>query len=484
MLYAYLPSRPATCQRRGRLSAWLLLALLPGVARGEDSAGGNPSSLRTPWSANLWLTQEYRYRTAGSPEATTASPLGEPPAERPTTDQDLRLTLDGTFLGLGEHAVGTVSAAFWRDMDGQVPRGDPALFGDVQGLAQPLFVLYALTAEWRRSTPLERLAVGRQQAAHGLPVTFDGVAVDLRFWQRRLSFFAYGGRTVHFFEADPGFLENWLAGGGVGLRLTRHLQLEVDSRYLHETVLVPGGEPGNPVNTNAYGLALTGRWEELSGKLFARGMNHRLSHLGGAFHLLLLRAGLGVDGQATVQLVPLGEIAESESPYYSMLGNSLPHLRARLETWKDFRLGEKAALALAVGTRLRQLLHDQPVRFNRNVNALYLRGDLNDLPWRGVFASVMAEWNLPGQASDPTQFFALGGAAGYLSRRVRGEAGTYFQRFKINYYRDVEELTDARTLYAMASFRVLPQIEVRGRYVLEIVDRTIHSAYLTLREDF
>jgi hypothetical protein len=289
---------------------------------------------------------------------------------------------------------------------------------------------------------------------------------------------------VHFFEAEPGFLENWLVGGGAGLRLTPHLQLEFDSRYLHETVLAPGGALGNSVHTNTYGLALTGRWEELSGKLLARGMNRTFSHLGGAFHLLVPRAAMGVDGQATAQLVPLGEIAESESPYYSMLGNSLPHLRARLETWKDFRLGEQAVLTLAVGSRMRQLLFDQPVRFNRNMNALYLRADLNDLPWKGVFASVTAEWNLPGQSSDSTTFFSLGGAAGYLSRTLRAEAGTHFQRFKINYYRDVEELVGARTGFAMLSYRVLPQLEVGGRYVLEIVDRTIHSAYLTLREDF
>jgi hypothetical protein len=464
--------------------AWLLLPLALQAAELEEAVGAKRSSLRSAWSANLWLTQEYRLRSAGAPEAASASPLGEPPAARPTRDQDLRLTLDGTFVGLGEHAEGTVSAAFWRDMDGQTPRGAPALFGDVQGLAQPLFVLYALTAEWRRSAPLDRLALGRQQSAHGLPITFDGASVDLRFWQRRLAFFAYGGRTVHFFEAEPGFLENWLVGGGGGLRLLPQIQLEFDSRYLHETILAPGGVLGKSVHTHTYGLALTGRWEDFSAKLLARGMNRAFSHLGGKFHLLVPRAGMGIDGQATAQLVPLGEIAESESPYYSMLGNSLPHLRARLETWKDFRLGEQAVLTLAAGSRTRQLLYDQPVRFNRNMNALYLRADLGDLPWKGVFASATAEWNLPSRASDSATFFALGGAAGYRSRKLRAEAGTYFQRFKINYYRDVEELADARTVFAMTSYRVLPQLEARGRYVLEIVDRPIHSVYFALREDF
>jgi hypothetical protein len=462
----------------------LLLALRPGAARGEDAAGAGPESMRAGWSADLWCTQEYRFRTAGSAGATAQSPLGGSPAESPRSDQDLRLTLDGRVTGLGERLVGTVSGALWIDLDGHVPKGEPDLFGDAQDLAQPLFVVYALTAELRRSAPLDRLALGRQQATHGLPVTFDGGALDLRFLERRLSGFLYGGRTVHFFEVLPGLFENWLFGGGAGLRLTQHLQVEVDSRYLHEIVPNASGELRNTIDTHSYGLTLAGRWDELSGKLFARGMNRFFSHVGGVFRLQVPSAALGVDGQATAQLVALGEIAESESPYYSMLGNSLPHLRARLETWKEFRAGEQASFVLAVGTRLRQLLHDPSTRFNRNMNAVYLRGDVNDLPWKGVFASITADWNLPTQATDSTYFLSLGGAAGYARGGSRFEAGTYFQRFKINYYREVEELTNARTVYVMASFHVLPQLEVRGRYLLEIVDRTIHTAYLALREDF
>jgi hypothetical protein len=440
--------------------------------------------MRDGWTADLWCTQEYRFRTAGSSGAAAESPLGEPAAQNPQSDHDLRLTLDGRVTGLGQHLMGTASAALWIDLDGHVPRGEPDYFGDAQDLAQPLFVVYALTAELRRSAPLDRLALGRQQAAHGLPVTFDGGALDLRSLERRLSGFVYGGRTVHFFEVLPGLLENWLVGGGGGLRLTQHLQVEVDSRYLHEIVPNASGQLQKAVDTHSYGITLAGRWDELSGKLVARGMNRFFSHVGGVFRLRVPRAALGVDGQATAQLVALGEIAESESPYYSMLGNSLPHLRARLETWKEFHAGEQASLALAIGTRLRQLLHDESTRFNRNMNAVYLRADVNDVPWKGVFASVTADWNLPTQASDSTYFLSLGGSVGYARAGSRFEAGSYFQRFKINYYRDAEELTNARTVYAVASFRVLPQLEVRGRYVLEIVDRTIHTTYLALREDF
>jgi hypothetical protein len=454
----------------------------PDLAWGEDSREKAPLAPKPAWTFDASLSQEYRFRSAGSAQATAAGPLESSPAPSPKSDHDLRLTLDGTISGLGERALGTISAAMWRDLDSHVPQGEPDYFGDAQDMAQPLFVLYTMTAELRRLSPVDRLAVGRQQSTHGLPVTFDGGALDLRFLQRRLSFFTYGGRTVHFFETVPGLLENWLFGGGVGLRLTPHTQVEVDSRYLHETLPEANGVLDKRVDTNSYGLTLTGRWDELSGKLFARGMNRSFSHVGGVFHWQVPSLSLGVDAQATAQLVPLGEIAESESPYYSMLGNSRPHLRARLETWKDFILGERGTLTLAVGGRARQLLRDDPSRFNRNTNAAYMRLDLKDLPWTGVFVSATAEWNLP--TYDSSSYFSVGGSTGYMSRLARLEAGTYYQQFKINYYRDVEELTSARTAYAMASWRVLPRLEVRGRYIVEIVDRTIHSVFLTLREDF
>jgi len=482
-----LSPRSGPSASAGSTLAGLTLAVLlcgPTGARADQLLDSKKAPVLAGWSASAWLTQEYRFRTAGAPEAVSATALGEPPVASPSSDQDLRLTIDGTVTGLHDRAAATLSAALWIDVDGHVPQGDPDLFGDSQGLAQPLGVIYALTAEWRRSQPLERLALGRQQAMHGLPVTFDGGALDLRFLERRLLLFAFGGHTVHFFQTEPGFFENWLASAGAGFRITPSVQLEIDSRFLHEQVLGQGGDPGATLDTNSYGATVTARWDTLQGKLFARGMNRDFSHVGGAFHLQVPNAAVGVDGQATAQLATLGEIAESESPFYSLLGNSLPHLRARLEAWKDFRLGAQGSFALAIGSRFRQLLSDQPTRFNRNMNVMYARGDLNDLPWRGAYASISAEWNLPTQPADSTRFFTVGGAAGYLSWALRAEAGTYYQRFKINYYRDVEELADARTVFAMASYRVLPPLEVRARYVLEIVDRTIHSLYLTLREDF
>jgi hypothetical protein len=346
-----------------------------------------------------------------------------------------------------------------------------------------LAVVYTAAAEWRRTGPLAGLVVGRQQSSHGLPVTFDGGAIDLRFFDRRLTLFALGGQTVHFFQTRPGFFENWLVGGGAGFRLDPNLHIEADSRFLHEIILGSAGVTGERVNTHSYGLALMGRWDDLQAKLFCRGMNRTFSHVGGTFRLRMPAAGMGIDGQATTQLVTLGEIAESESPFFAVLGNSLPFLRARLETWKEFHVGDGGVVAVAVGTRFRQLLRDQPTSFNRNMNALYARMDLTDNPFKGAFASVSVDWNMPTQPDDSTRFFTVGGSAGYTARMAKAELGTYFQRFKVNYYRDVEELTEVRTVYAMGSYRVLSHVEIRARYLVEVVDRTVQSVFLTLRED-
>jgi hypothetical protein len=474
-------SRPSTGVKAPAAGIVLLAMsiLQPRPLRANEQSDISPS--QSQWLPSLSTTQEYRWRSAGAAHYPADSPLGDA-GTGAVKDQDLRLTLDGSLISPNGHFVGTLSAALWVDLDGRNPQGQD-VFGDARGLDRYLAVIYTASAEWQHVGPVARFAVGRLQSSHGLPVTFDGGALSVHAFERRLTLFGFGGRTVHFFETLPGFWENWLISGGASLRLSDSVRVEADSRYLHETVLAAGGLPSARVNTNSYGVTVMGHGDEIRGQMFARGINRSFSHVGGNFHLQMSRAGVGVAGQVAAQLVSLGEIAESENPYFSMLGLSLPHLRARLETWKDVALGDEGALVIAVGTRIRQLLYDQPARFNRNTSAVYLRMDLNDLLHAGTFVSASAEWNMPTQPDDPTRFFTAGGSLGYASRTARIETGSYFQRFKINYYRDVEELEDARTAYVAASYRLRSQIEIRGRYVAEIVDRTIHSLYLTLRED-
>jgi hypothetical protein len=192
----------------------------------------------------------------------------------------------------------------------------------------------------------------------------------------------------------------------------------------------------------------------------------------------------GLDAQVNVQLRTLGEISENENPFYSILGPSQPNLRARLELWKDLAFGAMTVVNVRVGWRARQLLSGSESAFNRNSGAAYFQTDVNDLATKGLFLSGTVEWNYIPWYLRRYSFFTLGGSAGYAAYRARIEAGTYYQRWKINYYRDIEELQDARTVFASASVRPVPWLELRARYTLEIVDRVLQSAFFSVREDF
>ena len=423
-------------------------------------------------------------RSAQSASASPSGVLGVPPAANPKTDQDLRLTLDGQARGYHDQLQGQISAAFWYDLDGHVPAGQPDLFGETSDYQQPLIVVYALSAEWRRSLPLEYLRLGRQTSEHGLPITFDGGSLGLRLWERQLSLFGYAGRTIHFFETQPGLFENWVTCVGAGYRPSGNLRLEVDSRFEHDAVLSQDAQERDWVYAHSYGLTLSTRFEEGWARLFVRGLNRSASHAGGALRLVFPSIAAGIDAQANAQLRTLGEISENENPFYSLLGPSLPNLRTRLEVWKEIGLGQLATLDLRAGWRVRQLLRGVESPFNRNFGGVYFQTEVNNLVAKGLFAAGILEWNYVPWSLANDSFLALGGSAGYSIRRVKVEAGTYYQRWKVNYYRDVEELQYARTVYGTVAVRALPWLEVRARYTLEIVDRTIQSVFLSLREDF
>jgi hypothetical protein len=348
----------------------------------------------------------------------------------------------------------------------------------------PLFVVYALSAEWRRSLPLDYLRLGRQTSEHGLPITFDGASLGLRLWEHQLSLFGYAGRTVHFFEVQPNLFESWVACTGATYRATENLRFEADTRLEHDTVLSQDAREAVWIYANSYGLSMTSRFEDGWARLFARGLDRKPSHAGGVLHLGFPSIGAGIDAQVTAQLRTLGEISENESPFYTLLGPSLPNFRSRLELWKEIALSRMTALSLRAGWRIRQLLSGVEGPFNRNAGDLYFQAEVNNLGLRGLFATGILEWNYIPWSLTNSAFMTVGGSGGYAARRVKVEAGTYYERWKINYYRDVEELQDARTVYGMASVRPVRWLEARASYNLEIVDRAIHTVFFSLREDF
>jgi len=198
-------------------------------------------------------------------------------------------------------------------------------------------VVYALSAEWRRSLPLEYLRLGRQVSEHGLPITSTedrwpapvGTPA-LAVWLR--------GRTVHFFETQPGLFENWVTCAGAVYRPSEHIRSK-PTRASSTTRSFPG--------RTAKGLGLcpflwsdlSTRFQESWGKLFVRGLDRSASHAGRLAPRVSV-ARRGIDAQASAQLRTLAKSARTKNPFYSLLGPACPTCAP---AWKSGRRSRSAS---------------------------------------------------------------------------------------------------------------------------------------------
>ena len=452
------------------------------IAKSSDNNGA-PDEGVDGWTSDFSLLEEYRLRIA-SHALPTSGPLGELLQTNQQSDQHLRLLGDGQISGLNDHFRAVVSSALWLDLDGPSAPGAASLFATQYDNAQPWVAVYALSAEWREHKALDHVRVGRQASEHGLPLTFDGMSLGVRLLRRRLQLFGFGGKTVHFFETVPGLFENWVASTGAVLRPTSSTAFEFDTRLIREQTLNADRSQRNAITNHSYGLSAALGSENLSSKVYVRGIDRRPSHLGGAFMFENERLGLGLDARIHAQLVTLGEVVESENPFYSLLGPSLPYAQFRFESWKDFRVGRQAHWSLHLGWRGRQVVGAAEQPFNRNTGAIYLHTRLDDFVRKGLFVGGTVECNYVSYTANSDRMLTLGGSTGYGNEWVKAELGTYFQQYKIIYYQSAEELHNARTVYGSVAFEPAQWLELRARYEIDIFDMYLQSFFFSARQDF
>jgi hypothetical protein len=443
------------------------------LAAGEDSG----------YVTDVTLVEEYRLRVMSHVLPNTGT-LGASQGANQQTDQHLRLLGDFQLLGPGEHFRAVASGALWWDIDGGTGNGAASVFATQYDNAQPFVAPYTLSAEWQKDGILDHARVGRQSSEHGMPLTFDGASLGVRILERELLLFGFGGRTVHFFETKPGLFENWVASTGAVYRPTEHLALELDTRVIQEQTLNSDRSERDKITNFSYGVSGAWRSESMYSKLYARGVDRLASHVGGAYQFHDETLGFGVDARVNAQLLKLGELVESENPYFSLLGTSLPYVRFRFESWKDVALGEDANLSFHLGLRGRQLLGYEEQPFNRNTGAVYLNTRLDDVFRRGTFMGATADYNFVPKALSKEYLLTVGGYAGFNGANVSTELGTYYQQFKINYYQRAEELHNTRTVYCSVGYRLVDWLELRGRYEIDIFDRYLQSFFFSARQDF
>ncbi len=450
----------------------------PSPAASQAVAVARAAEQAAPWAFRFSAVEGYRGRLASAPTLDTALDPATLPSE---SDHDLRLSLDARLDDPSDAFSAALNMALWADVDGTVPAGDPSGLASMYDRAAPgvWFALYSLWGEYRTSGFLRAARAGRQQTLAGLPAIFDDASFRLRLVPRKLELFAFGGRTVHFFEVGTALFEDWIGSAGLSYRPTSSLRFKVDYRFEQEDTTLE-----DAAQDHTYGVEAAWRhqhWLWLRANL--RGVNDRVSQVALTGDARWEALGLGLTARAAVQPATLDQLTETEDPFFATLGRSRPYTRASVDLFKDFAT-DAGTYTLHAGWGQRLLLDGPPGPFNRNYGRVYLMADAMDLGVKGLFASASAEYHFAGRLDADTGLLTAGGSLGWRNDALRVEGGTYYQRVKYDYFQDVREVTDVRTVYASARWKPVRWLGVRARYELEIYDRTVHTLNFSLSQSF
>jgi hypothetical protein len=461
----------------GFAQGWAEETASPVSAAPAAVVSSNDSS--SSWQVSGGITEEYRGRLAVTPSASDGS--GNTILPQDESDHDLRLLLDSEVLSPMDAFAANCSLGLWWDVDKAPAAGVPTALGSIYDGAHPAqdlwFDVYALSAEVRSDHGLKLLRGGRQVSDHGLPITFDGVSLRFNSGLPWLDVFAFGGRTVHFFEVGSSFFEDWIGSAGLALKPWSKARMEIDYRLYQESLFQKGQAARIDQMDHSYGLLLRTQGPDwLWLKLSLRGIDQNLAHTGIGAKLEWPELLLGVNLNLNAQWVELGELNEQEDPFFAILGPSQPHLRWKLDLWKSFE-ASWAMVGLHLGGNGRRLLKGDSVPFNRNFGRAYLLLEARDLGAKGVFVSAAVEGHyVLAEGGNKADWVVTGAAsAGYEGAWFKGEAGTSYQRYRYDYYRTVGELSDVRSYYAQVAVQPWQGIRLRARYEFEWLDRYLHT---------
>jgi hypothetical protein len=463
------------------LSPWLIsmLVCLAQASRAGENQPDEPAveAVAAAWSGWLTALEEYRFRATRVLDTSAGRELlGD---ER---DHDLRLFLDGGLTSPSGAFGAGLAAALWLDADGGQPRGEATSLAGQFDHRRPWWDVYSAWAEYRSDGVLRLVRGGRQVSEQGEPLTFDGLSVLVRAAGPLLDLFAYGGRTVHFFETQAGLFEDWLASAGLVVRPLEGLRLELDYRFQLEDILTSTLTDKSREIDHGYGLSLAyARGDWLRARVHLRGLDDQVARAGLAVHLFQPDWLFGLRVRLDAQPSALARIAEAHDPFHALLGPSQPHLRWRLEATKDFETGA-GRYGLQAGFTGRHLLAGEAGPFNRESGHVYLAASAHDPGLRGLYASLSLEehFTFPGTGTGQDHHLAVGGLLGYRLPWLEAEAGSFYQRVKVDYFATPREVLDVRTVYGSLGLRVFSWLQVRARYEYEWTDRDVHTLTLAL----
>lgn len=478
------PQAPQKMARQGAQIIWPALVLLsllwPTSALHAEAASDSqqhkslvdaPVTTENAYELYFVSTEQARLRAALSPDE---------------TDIDARVFINaGAEESSGRFSLNT-ALGIWADLD-TVPAKDQATslreIHDSQNSALWLDV-YSLQAQYKGQGLLRSARLGRVVVDHGLPRNIDGGEVELQVLSHWLGLYAYGGRSVHFFEAEAGMFEDWVGAVGLRSRPLRDLLLEVETELQREDTTEEKGL--TELGYSAQVWYRLDRW--LDARAYLRGIDDKLSHTGGALRLRWPQMGLGAELRLRSQLIELNALSESEDPYFAILGKAEPFVRTRLDAWKSLTtsFGE---YALHFGLEARQLIKAEATHFNRNFAYAYSALSAQDIVVKGPYARIAVERqavsddfaasNLSGHG-----FWTMSGQVGYAKGALAAELGSRFDAYKYTYYHSVDEQQNVQSYFASLNYKFNDKYSLRGRYLYEHFAWDVHSFTLSFVQVF
>ncbi len=434
-----------------------------------------------PWQINFSALEQYRFRASSRPLKDSGDPLLDASPVGSESDHLFRLSFDGDVRNPDETFGVELSLGLWVTLSRSDSIDQPTVLSSMYDYRNPWWDVFTLYAEYTPGTWIRLLRAGRQTSEHGPPLNFDGASALFAIPKNPITVFVFGGRTAHFFDPQSTQFENWLASAGVGYKPFSFLRLELDYRFLKEDVLTYAAVDRSKIIDHSYGLT---SWIQvldaaIRAKAQLRGINDQLSNAGLSGQWISEEGSMGVNLGFEAQPITLREINEAEDPFYSLLGDSLPNFRYKLDFWKNF--DQKTwTFGFEVGLNGRQLLRGEEGPFNRNTGRAYVMVDEKDLLLRGLYVQVGGEGDYRMVGGD--WILSVFGSLGYERERLKGELGTYYQRYKYDYFQNPQEIADVRTYYLSFSYAILKWLGVKVQYEFERFDRDLHTVILSLRQ--
>lgn len=471
---------------------WWWLSVMPIPVMSADTTSENETGLSADidgapaddaveWHFSGTASEEYRFRRANN--LVLGDNLETPDSEN---DQDLKLFLAGNLWESTDRFNADFAMSVWYDLDGGPEIGEPTSFGSVDDYRAPqawhtYFDVYSLNAEYSpQHLPLV-IRGGRQTPEIGRALTFDGLSV---MWQPRtpsVNLALMGGRSVHFFELNDNYFEDWMASAAAVIRFAPSFRLEMDYLFTSEI-----NEAQHHFVGHDTGLSAHYRFRDFFYiKAHVRSLNGDLSRAGGRAKLDWEKIGFGLEAGVDSQPTTLREINEADDPYFAILGESLPYIRSSAAVWKDFAT-KAGTYGLRVGWNERRLLREESTPFNRNFGRAFVELHAFDIGTRGPFLTAVAEYHYALKDGDQNSeaLISAGGSAGYKRDKINVLIGSNFFRYKYEYYVEVEERNNVRSYFGEASYKILSWLSARVRYEFERFDRDLHTLTIQLTQTY